>query len=100
MRSSLLLPSPQAASIGSPPTSTLASRAAFVCPSPSATVYVGSIVSIPVNHGLLRVRHRSAVGGDKRPWRAVVACQQRGRGSDGGAEPQARSGGVGYFDSS
>jgi hypothetical protein len=48
---------------------------------------------------LLRVRHRSAVGGGKRQSRAVVARQQRGRGSDGGAEPQARSG-TGYFDSS
>ena len=54
---------------------------------------MGSIVSIPVSHGLLGVRHRSAIGGDRRQWRAVAARQQRGRRSDGGAEPQARSGG-------
>ena len=42
--------------------------------------------------GTLGVQHRSAIGGDRRQWRAVAARHQRGRRSDGGAERQARWG--------
>ena len=42
-----------------------------------------------LNWNPLRVRHRSAVGGGKRQWRASSHASSAGRGSDGGAEPQA-----------